>query len=149
MAIKVDMKWKFTVNGNEYGSREEMPENIRPLYDKALADSSRGESISSAVPHAKIVFNGEEYESVDSMPAHVRQLYEEILVPAQGREADDSGRSGRRARLAETIVTHHGHTDWAKSGKAIEPTTPVKRWLIIGFFVLLGMAILYFLLRPG
>lgn len=149
MGIKVNVNWKFTVNGKEYGSREEMPEDIRQLYDKALAESRSGQSISSVVSNTKIIFNGEEYESVDSMPAHVREMYDEIVAAAQGRLADDSGRSGRGERFAKTIVTHHGHTDWAKPDKAIEPTTPAKRWLILGFFILLGLAIAYFLLRQG
>ena len=79
MTVKVEVKWKFKVNGKEYASREEMPENIRHAYDKALANARSGGSAGPGAPATKIVFNGQEYSSVDSMPADVRQTYEEVL----------------------------------------------------------------------
>lgn len=149
MTVKIDVKRKLKINGKEYASREEMPEHIRHLYDQALAKSGCLDSENAAPFASKIVFNGNEYESVESMPADVRQLYESFPAAAQGGEADASLLSPGRTKLTETILTQHGHTDWARSDKAIEPASPVKRWSIIGFLIFLGLTILYFLLRQG
>ncbi len=72
MTVKVEVKWKFKVNGKEYASREEMPENIRHAYDKALAKATGADSDSLGAPTTRIVFLGQEYANVDSMPADVR-----------------------------------------------------------------------------
>jgi hypothetical protein len=152
MTVKVEVKSKFKVNGKEYASREEMPENIRAAYDKALASARRGDSASLGAPTTKIIFNGQEYSSEDSMPADVRQTYEEVLRTALGGETADSGLPRGRTRLAETILTHHGHTDWAFSDKAIEPGSSAfssQRLLLIGFLVLALLTALYLLFRSG
>ncbi|MGO9567652.1 MAG: hypothetical protein ACLP5H_08935 [Desulfomonilaceae bacterium] len=152
MTVKIEVKWKFKVNGKEYASREEMPENIRHAYDKALANAASGNSASLCAPTTRIVFNGQEYASVDSMPADVRQTYEEALSTAQGVEAGDSSFSRGRTKLSETILTHHGHTDWAMLDKAIEPGTSAsssRRLLVIGFLVLALLCALYFFIRAS
>jgi hypothetical protein len=144
MTIKVAVKWKFKVNQKEYGSREEMPENIRHLYDKAVANSSSGDCIGSAAPATKIVFDGQEYASVDRMPADVRQVFETVLMGP-----GDSLTPGEPESLEKTILTQHGHTNWARFDEGIESATSVKRWLFTGFIILLALAGLYFLLREG
>jgi hypothetical protein len=152
MTVKIQVKRTFTVNGKEYASREEMPENIREAYDKALGNVINGQSASHGKPTAKIVFNGQEYAGVDSMPADIRQAFEEALSSARGVEGGDSGLTIVRTRMAETILTQHGHTDWAFSGKAIEPVSSAwssQGLLVIGFLALAVLTAIYFLFRAN
>ncbi len=152
MTVKVEVKWKFKVNGKEYASREEMPENIREAYDKALATTISSDSANPGAPATRIVFLGGEYANVDSMSADVRQTYEEVLSTAQGVEKADSGLPREGTRLAETILTHHGHTDWAKLDEAIEPGTSAtssQRLLVVGFLVLALLSALHFFFRAS
>jgi len=90
MTVNINIKRKFKINGKEYSSIEEMPENIRLAVEKAMASNAGAESmITSGIP-AKVVFNGTEYNSIDNMPQDVRSLYEKILQssPASGRSPE-------------------------------------------------------------
>ena len=80
MKIDIHVKHKFKINGREYGSLEEMPENIRETFKKARVTQS---ATGSDIAQQKIVFNGTEYESMEAMPGDVRQLYENILTAAE------------------------------------------------------------------
>jgi hypothetical protein len=80
MNVKFDVKYKFKVNGKEYGSLDEMPAPVRETYEKAVANKGGLEHGNiSSINTGKIVFNGQEYASVDSMPADIRQMYETIM----------------------------------------------------------------------
>ncbi|HEY3858370.1 MAG TPA: hypothetical protein VGM47_02025 [Gammaproteobacteria bacterium] len=65
-------KRPIVVAGKRYASIEEMPAEVRRVYDLAMASQQVGET---AAP-VKLVFNGKEYEGLDSMPADVRKLYQ-------------------------------------------------------------------------
>jgi hypothetical protein len=65
-------KRPIVVAGKRYGSIEEMPAEVRRVYDLAMASQQEAET---AAP-VKLVFNGKEYEGLDSMPADVRKLYQ-------------------------------------------------------------------------
>ncbi len=65
-------KRPIVVAGKRYGSIEEMPAEVRRVYDLARASQ---EEASTAAP-VKLVFNGKEYEGLDSMPPEVRKLYQ-------------------------------------------------------------------------
>jgi len=81
--FNVNVKRKFKVNGVEYNSIEEMPENVRENFKKtmaAMAGSKQG--INLAVSRTKISFNGAEYDGPDAMPPDARQLYEKALKAA-------------------------------------------------------------------
>ncbi|HEY4128276.1 MAG TPA: hypothetical protein VGN70_09545 [Gammaproteobacteria bacterium] len=65
-------KRPIVVAGKRYGSIEEMPAEVRRVYDLARASQEDAET---AAP-VKLVFNGKEYEGLDSMPADVRKMYQ-------------------------------------------------------------------------
>ena len=69
-------KRPIVVAGKRYASIEEMPAEVRRVYD--LAITSQVEA-STAAP-VKLVFNGKEYEGLDSMPPDVRKLYQNQQV---------------------------------------------------------------------
>lgn len=65
-------KRPIVVAGKSYESVEQMPAEVRRVYD--LARSSQQEA-ETAGP-VKLVFNGKEYEGLDAMPPEVRKLYQ-------------------------------------------------------------------------
>ena len=62
-------KKPITVAGKTYASIDEMPAEVRRVYDLAVAAKSDSD-------HLKIIFNGQEYQGLDSMPADVRKAYQ-------------------------------------------------------------------------
>lgn len=65
-------KRPIVVAGKRYASVEEMPAEVRRVYDLARASQEQAET----APPVKLIFNGKEYEGLDSMPADVRKLYQ-------------------------------------------------------------------------
>lgn len=63
-------KKPIIVAGRAYNSVEEMPSEVRRVYDLAVAAQNEADAVS-----IKIVFNGKEYPSLESMPEDVRKLY--------------------------------------------------------------------------
>ena len=92
--VKFNLKRKYIVNGKEYGSVEEMPANIRQIYEKA---ASRGTNLLAGLENTnkKIVFNGQEYENVESMPSDVRQMYDETIKMLEMKVASPDAVSGK------------------------------------------------------
>lgn len=65
-------KRPIVVAGKRYASIEEMPAEVRRVYDLARTSQEVAET---AAP-VKLIFNGKEYEGLDSMPPDVRKLYQ-------------------------------------------------------------------------
>jgi len=83
MGVKFNIKRKIKVNGREYSSVEEMPEDIRRIYDKAVCHSAESEQSTEMTRlETKIVFNGQEFKSVDDIPPEARQIYKSAMAVA-------------------------------------------------------------------
>ncbi len=80
MEFNVNIKRKIKVNGKEYDSLEEVPEQFRQTVQHAL-DSAGAPGV-----HRKITVNGVGYDSVEAMPPDARRLYEDAL-----KKADETG----------------------------------------------------------
>lgn len=65
-------KKPIVVAGKSYNSLEEMPAEVRRVYDLAVASKNE----TADADRLKIVFNGKEYEGLDMMPPDVRKLYQ-------------------------------------------------------------------------
>lgn len=84
MALNINIKRKFKINGKEYNSIEEMPHDVRDIFEKALASQAgAGRQASPATMQFKISFNDQKYNNIDAMPRDVRQLYEKVLKTAE------------------------------------------------------------------
>jgi hypothetical protein len=70
--MKFNIKTKIRINGKEYASVDEMPADVRQIYEQALAGQTQKTT-------SKIVFNGEEYSSVEEMPAKIQQMYKAVM----------------------------------------------------------------------
>ncbi len=100
MKINVNVKRKFRINGKEYGSLEEMPEDLRAIALKTM-DSPGAPSGEAQSGSTKIVFNGVEYASLDEMPTYARNLYEQAVEAA--RTATQGALSEQRRPGPKTI----------------------------------------------
>lgn len=89
MAIKMIVKPKIVVNGNTYESPEQMPPDVRALYDKAMAQETAHPGVIKR--SGKVTFNGTEYENPDQMPPEIRQLYDDALKALHLQSASKAG----------------------------------------------------------
>jgi len=76
--IKFKVNTRIVFNGKEYGSPEELPENVREAYGKATAAGDTGAHAPQA--HARVRFNGLVYENVEDMPPEARRLYDAAMA---------------------------------------------------------------------
>src|SRR5512141_237056 len=79
MGIDFKINKTYTVNNKTYKSLEEMPPDVRELFEKAMKlKNSTGQSVFTD-HKTKIVFNGTEYPSAEKMPEDVRSLFEKVM----------------------------------------------------------------------
>ena len=80
MTIQFSVKNKFIVNGKEYESVEEMPDEIRAAYAKAKKGSTgKGHAVTLEMGKSKLVFNGQAYAGEDDMRQEEQELYEFVM----------------------------------------------------------------------
>lgn len=139
MEIKLNVKRKFTVNGKEYGSVEEMPSGVREAYEKARGTSGR--------VAAKIVINGQEYPSIEALPPDVRQVYDKVMSAAETGDVPSEVLSGTefaamaRGRGGKSVARSHN------TPRPIEPESILSfspRTLIVGLALLILLLGLYY-----
>lgn len=149
MNININVKRKFKIKGKEYNSIEEMPNDVRETFEKAMAsqaDSSH--QVDPAMMQTKIIFNGKEYKNIDAMPQDVRQLYEKVLKAVEtGAVSPDIVTGGD---INSTLSGHknYGTTSIGDIGTPIktEPTFS-KRTLIISIMLIGLIILLYFVFQ--
>ena len=143
MSISLSIKRKFRINGKEYNSIEEMPENIREALKKAMnSQASSGQRINSAATRSKIIFNGTEYESLDAMPQDVRQLYEKVLRAAEsGVVASDVDIAG----ISDGLLRKPGAIDTIRQGDIRKTTRFESSFSLRTLIVVAGLMALIFL----
>ena len=81
------MDAKITFNGREYNSPDEMPPQVRQLYERAMANLAQKQpgAVSSPKVNIKVTtnmrfkYNGQVYNSLDELPPDVRPRYEKIM----------------------------------------------------------------------
>ena len=149
MKINVKVTSKFLINGKEYHSVEEMPDEVRKIFDKVMASrAGSGQRTHSLVTRSKIIFNGTEYDNIDSMPQGDRQLYEKMLKAAEGTIASSGVHiSGGGVGILEK-------PDKAATARPIEIRNPTKaesflspRMLLMGAGLLALIFLLYLLFQ--
>jgi hypothetical protein len=96
MTTNISVKTKIRVNGQDYGSVNDMPPEVRHAYEQAMAmmgGTKHGgflgkleNGLQAKVTmgsNAKVVFNGQEYASVEQMPPNVRRLYQAVVTAVE------------------------------------------------------------------
>ena len=117
LAMGENKKKRIVIGGQEYHGVEDMPPELRRVYESALKASQT----KADAPKIKLVFEGQEYEGMDSMPAEVRKKYEHQQAAMETyRDFSVDATTPRAARPAGQAVAS-GSTD------------PVRfNWLLIG-----------------
>ncbi len=116
MNIKVHVTRKLIVNGKEYGSPDEMPEELRQAYERAVG-SDPGAAGHTQVK-SKIVFQGKAYEAPTDMPEDARKLYELALAAAKLAKSQASDASTAPDAKPRTLVERNGVFVSAATGEA-------------------------------
>jgi hypothetical protein len=77
----INFKVQIKINGKEYSSAEEMPDDLRQIYEKAMQGNAQTAT-------TKIKFNGQEFASLEAMPPEMRKLYEDAqgMIQAHSQE---------------------------------------------------------------
>jgi hypothetical protein len=145
------VRTKITIDGREYSSPEEMPPDVRSVYELAMkhvpaleasgqgAPPSHGKtpvSITTAV-QTDIVVNGQSYSRLEDVPVEMRAAVERAL---KGREAHPRGAVG-------FSVERH-----SMGPGSIEPTAFVTlgpRAMVIALAVLVAAALAGWLVFRG
>jgi hypothetical protein len=149
MNININVKRKFKINGKEYNSIEEMPDDKRETFRKAM-DSQRGSGheINRAAVRAKIIFNGTEYDSIEAMPQDVRELYEKVLKAAETGTA--SAQIDIAGAISGTLIKHQP-PGTVRSGDNLKPIKAEPsfspRALIVSIILIALILLFYYLLR--
>jgi hypothetical protein len=80
MPVHLNVKTKINLNGKTYSSVEEMPPDVRSLYEKAIAGRQSSSSGPQVGSHVSITFNGQTFNSLEEMPADARGIYESVMA---------------------------------------------------------------------
>ena len=129
--VKFNAKRKYIVNGKEYGSIEEMPANIRRVYEKAADSLGTNLGASPGNTKKEIMFNGQKYENAEAMPPDVRQMYDELIMMV---EMD---------RVSPGAVAEKPISFGFSKSTTPEPAIP-PRLLTFSIILLVFLGILYF-----
>jgi hypothetical protein len=129
-AVSGDGNKRIVIGGSEYGSVEDMPPELRRVYEVALKASQTA----ADVPKIKVVFAGKEYDGVDSMPPEVRKQYEHQQAAMETFRDFSVDATTPRAAKAPGSATATGKTGPGRFN-----------WLLIGG-ALLAVALIVFIL---
>jgi hypothetical protein len=150
MAVQFNVKWKFKVNGKEYGSVDEMPGPVRDAYEKAGKNApGPGHRPILSATTTKIVFNGQEYSNVDAMPADIRQMYQSIMKVVQSGGSAPGDNAGGKIGGTTTTRNIDGFPVSSDAPSPLAPESLSSRKLILGVAILVLLAGLYFLIHMG
>lgn len=88
LSMQTSFDAAICVNGNNYHSEENMPENIRQAFERVVAGALKAKrsifagSTARFVPklNSRIVCNSQEFSDASEMPSTQRRLYEDALA---------------------------------------------------------------------
>jgi hypothetical protein len=145
MSIKINIERKFKVNGIEYNSIEEMPEDIRQAFKKAQAlRSDPDHPVGPLTMQNKIVFNKTVFKSKDELPQDVRQLYEQVM------KAAETGKEPLAIDLSEISISAGRKSETSGGTRPADAAQPTRfehllsTRTLIGFFILIALLLLLF-----
>jgi len=143
MPINISIKRKFKIDGKEYNSLGEMPENVREAFEKAMdSRAGSGHRTNSAGTRSKITFNGKEYENLDAMPQDVRQLYKKVLRAAESGVASSGVDI---AGISDGLPRKPGPIDTVRQGEIRKATRFESSFSLRTLIVVAGLMTFIFL----
>ena len=97
MSVNFDIKRKITVDGKEYESLDQVPEEVRAAVQKSLA--------SGPAAKATIYINGKTYGSVEELPAPLRAVVSCLTSLAMKSDAQLPSASEAGAVRPEPVLS--------------------------------------------
>jgi hypothetical protein len=96
---------RVVFNGREYSSVEEMPPDVRRVYEDAMAsvgalDKAGGSGGSHITITTRLVVNGKEYSSIHEMPPLIRAAFEKLAHRRETGQSSEGPTETPRAPLA-------------------------------------------------
>jgi len=96
---------RLVFNGREYSSVEEMPPDVRRVYEDAMAsvgalDKAGGSGGSQIKITTRLEVNGKEYSSVHEMPRLIRAAFEKLAHRGETGQSSEGPTETPRAPLA-------------------------------------------------
>ena len=76
-AMNITLKTKIRCNGKEYSSVDELPPEIRALYERAIAGGGKFAMSHNITP--RLVINGQEISSTADMSVAEKKLYDDAM----------------------------------------------------------------------
>lgn len=149
MGININVKRTYKINGREYNSLEEMPADVREVFEKAKALQAGAQSPFGSSGHGRIKFNGIEYESIDAMPRDIRLMYEKVMKAVEVGGA--SSKFTFKAEASGTLTHPAGHPAPSASGEKptrFEGSFPAGK-LIFGVLLVALLLLAYYLFLRG
>jgi hypothetical protein len=140
MPVNFNIKTKIKINGKEYAGPEEMPPDVRQLYEQALAKA--GTSPQANVK-SKIKFNGQSYNSPDEMPEDTRRIFESVMSTVN---KDHDGIPDALQKGGGTSPSNLPVTPSQTQPDLIQPDNPNNALFItgvaVGILIILALAVL-------
>jgi hypothetical protein len=122
ISFNFNVNRKITVNGKEYSSIDQLPEDIRRVYEEAMKHGKMQVNVNSS--SFKISFNGKEYGSLDEMPENERSIYEKAMALAGSSVAKNSLTTGDIGNLMTSGDKRNSFMKWLFPQKFMEWTEP-------------------------
>lgn len=145
MEFKINVNKNIIVNGNEYGSVEEMPASIREAYKKVTEGGSfTFNNVGIVKKNNKIIFNGKEYCNENVMPLDERILYNDLmktLGKTFGSSGDDNIKEIAATRNPESKSTI------GNMNRIVPEASISKMQFIIGSSILAFIVLLLYVLN--
>ncbi len=132
----VSIKKKIVVNGHEYSSEEELPEELRKAYNQAMRAAP-------ASPKAKIVINGKEYGSVGEMSSDVRQIYEGAMAAAKMEFPFHKWKAGGEGFAPPAGGWEKGFSLSGRTAGKVSASRSWVPWFVLGFGISLVLIAVY------
>ncbi len=137
MPIKFNVKTRIVVNGKEYSSPEEMPEEVRRVYERARLQQEQQPNLTVS-HHEKISIDGQTFNTVEEMPPDIRRIYDSVMASI------DKNQDGVPDSLQSSEITPTRTPNLVPSHQdsVIAPAGVDKRLVVAGLAVLLLVLIL-------
>jgi len=142
MPVKFNIKTKIKINGKEYTSPEEMPPDVRQIYEQAVTKGLVSTQVNAS---PKITFNGQSYNSLDEMPENVRRVYENLIstIDKDQNGIPDALQSSGSVSIqpVQPIQSDYPVTSFSSQINPAESANP-NRQLLLALIVLGGLILL-------
>jgi hypothetical protein len=150
MTTNISLKTKIRVNGQDYGSVNDMPPEVRQAYELALSTTAgarhdgflqtleKGIRANAQVAsNAKIVFNGHEYGSVDQMPANLRRLYQAVIAAVETGDAPIAPEAGGAVQPVQPNAGGGAPFPALPTASSVRPQSANWRLVLVAVAILL------------